>query len=120
MDAIVIPSLIAGTITITFALSCAKVRVFIVFTGMHLLVCSCGFAAPFHCACNIAMTSCDATDSDDDGGNDPRSINWSFLSLHDLRNMIIVSKIKYDGLLFVLRGQVNMVGGLGFGAKQSL
>jgi hypothetical protein len=86
-------------------------------TGKYLVTCSCGlatrigvvfrhvFAVLFYVLCNNPRNSSGSSDSSDDDERDPRLIDWSLLSLPDLCNMNIVSKVKYHA---ALHGQGNL------------
>jgi hypothetical protein len=103
-------------------------------TGKYLLTCSCGFstrigvicrhifAVLFHMLCNLLRS--DPTSNSDDGGDSaengddqatphPSSIDWSTISLQDLCNMDIVSKVKYHAALHG-RGKLFKLATIGF------
>jgi len=79
-------------------------------TGKYQLICNCGFstrigvvcrhifAVLFHMLCNLLRTE-NSEDSGDDLAPEPKSINWSIISLQELCNMDIVSKVKYHAAL---------------------
>ena len=79
-------------------------------TGKYQLICNCGFptrigvvcrhifSVLFHMLCNLLRTE-NSEDSDNELAPEPTSINWSIISLQELCNMDIVSKVKYHAAL---------------------